>query len=210
MERTPEVILSEIKDALWGIAQKVEELENVLISGPSEFTEVPDGFGLGEVDLDIELAEEILPEEDASEAVPAAEPVTGDAPGIVPEIVPEAIPGIAPEVVPEAAPEVVPEEKPVSPKATRKSQDKTRAWMVDEPGAPVINILSAISLNDRILFINALFDKDPVLFQNTIRLFNSYATLDQVTDYIAGNFPKWNLNSQTVYRFMMAVRRKIQ
>ena len=84
-----------------------------------------------------------------------------------------------------------------------------QAWRTDRPGSQVKNVISAISLNDRVLLINVLFREDPVLFQNTISAFNGMATLDEATDYIQANFPEWDLNSEPVYRLMMAVRRKL-
>ncbi|MBR3285924.1 MAG: hypothetical protein IKI70_06625 [Bacteroidales bacterium] len=131
------------------------------------------------VDLDIDLPEEAQPE-------PAPEPL--------------------PEPVPEPEPE---EEMPPQGPAIIDVVTRKRAWEIDIPGAPVGNILSAISLNDRLLFINSLFKKDPVLFQDTIRRFNGMADLAAAEDYIQQNFPDWNLESDTVYRFMMAVRRKL-
>lgn len=111
-----------------------------------------------------------------------------------------------PEPVPEPEPE---EEMPPQGPAIIDVVTRKRAWEIDIPGAPVGNILSAISLNDRLLFINSLFKKDPVLFQDTIRRFNGMADLAAAEDYIQQNFPDWNLESDTVYRFMMAVRRKL-
>ena len=111
-----------------------------------------------------------------------------------------------PEPVPEPEPE---EEMPPQGPAIMDVVTRKRAWEIDIPGAPVGNILSAISLNDRLLFINSLFKKDPVLFQDTIRRFNGMADLAAAEDYIQQNFPDWNLESDTVYRFMMAVRRKL-
>jgi hypothetical protein len=35
-------------------------------------------------------------------------------------------------------------------------------------------------------------------------------TLDQVVDYVKTEFPEWDLNSELVYRFMMAVRRRVK
>ena len=83
------------------------------------------------------------------------------------------------------------------------------AWRTDLPGSPVKNILSGISLNDRVLFINTLFREDPLLFQDTISQFNAMETLDQAETYIAEHFDSWNLDSDIAYRFMMAVRRKL-
>ena len=83
------------------------------------------------------------------------------------------------------------------------------AWRTDIPGSPVRNIISGISLNDRILFINTLFKGDAQAFQATIALFNTYESLSQAEDFIRSNYPGWDLNSEVVYRFMMAVRRKL-
>ena len=83
------------------------------------------------------------------------------------------------------------------------------AWKTDIPGSPVRNILSAISLNDRLLFINTLFDKDAAAFQKTISLFNSLSSLAEAETYIRSHFPQWDMKSEVVYRFMMAVRRKL-
>lgn len=84
------------------------------------------------------------------------------------------------------------------------------AWKTDMPGTPVKNVLSAISLNDRILFVKALFGEDAALFQQTIQIFNTYTTLDEAEAYVRTNFRNWDMNSDVVYRFMMAVRRKLK
>ena len=84
-----------------------------------------------------------------------------------------------------------------------------QAWRTDRPGMPVKNIISAISLNDRVFLINTLFGEDPLLFQDTIAKFNAMGSLSEALAYIAGNFPGWDMNSEPVYRLMMAVRRKL-
>lgn len=158
MERSAEIILSEIKECLGLISQKLSELEalQAAVPAPEPREEVP--APTEPVDLDIDL-----PEEEA--------PVAG------------------PSVL-----DVV---------------TRSRAWEVDMPGSPVANILSAISLNDRLLFINTLFKKDPVLFQDSIKDLNSMDSLQQALDYISENFSEWQMESDIVYRFMMAVRRKL-
>ena len=85
-----------------------------------------------------------------------------------------------------------------------------QAWRTDRPGLQVKNIISAISLNDRVLLINVLFKENPLLFQDTISAFNAMTTLDEAVSYIQTNFPEWDLNSEPVYRLMMAVRRKLR
>lgn len=84
-----------------------------------------------------------------------------------------------------------------------------QAWRTDRPGSQVKNVISAISLNDRVLLINVLFREDPILFQNTISAFNGMSSLDEAITYIQANFPEWDMNSEPVYRLMMAVRRKL-
>ena len=84
-----------------------------------------------------------------------------------------------------------------------------QAWRTDRPGMPVKNIISAISLNDRVLLINTLFGENPILFQETIAKFNGMASLSEALTYISENHADWDMNSEPVYRLMMAVRRKL-
>lgn len=84
------------------------------------------------------------------------------------------------------------------------------AWRTDLPGTKVSDIRSAISLNDRILFINHLFGEDPADFKEALTSLNAMENFDQAADYIASIHPEWNMESDTVYRFMMAVRRRLQ
>ena len=83
-------------------------------------------------------------------------------------------------------------------------------WRTDMPGTPVKDVRSAISLNDRIIFINHLFDEDPMAFQNVITQINTMTSLDQVEEYLRNGFPSWDFSSELVYRFMMAVRRRVK
>ncbi|MBO4922503.1 MAG: hypothetical protein J5382_00085 [Bacteroidales bacterium] len=84
------------------------------------------------------------------------------------------------------------------------------AWKTAMPGTPVKNVISAISLNDRVLFINTLFKEDPMAFQEAIAAFNGMASFDEAEEYVKTNYPDWNLNSDLVFRLMMAVRRKLK
>ena len=85
-----------------------------------------------------------------------------------------------------------------------------QAWRKDMPGSQVRDIRSAISLNDRIIFINYLYKEDPMAFQESLTKINQMESLDQVVEYVCTDFPDWDLNSEIVYRFMMAVRRKVR
>lgn len=97
----------------------------------------------------------------------------------------------------------------VKPSVAEVLADK-QAWRTDMPGSPVKDVRSAISLNDRIIFINHLFNEDPLLFQNVITNINSMENLDQAVEYLAKEFPAWDMGSELVYRFMMAVRRRVK
>lgn len=84
-----------------------------------------------------------------------------------------------------------------------------QAWRTDRPGTPVKDIRAAIALVDRALFINKLFAEDAASFMETINAVNQMSTLDEVVEYLASAHPAWNFESDIVYRFMMAIRRKV-
>lgn len=125
-----------------------------------------------------------------------------------------------PAAEPEPTPAPAPEPEPVAEEAEDEVLHRTTLkdmyeaaqscrWMHDLPGGPVSNIISAISLNDRVLLITQLFREDPMLFNSSISAFNSMESLDQALEYINTNFPEWDLDSQAVYRLIMALRRKL-
>lgn len=82
-------------------------------------------------------------------------------------------------------------------------------WRTAIQASPVKNVISAISLNDRVLFINTLFNEDPLAFQEAIAAFNSMTSLEEAEKYVFEKFPEWNFSSDTVFKLMMAVRRKL-
>ena len=180
-------------------------------------------------EVPVEVSEpEILPEPEPvvePEPIVEPEPVTEPEPEVEPEPIPEPEPVVEPEPLPAVFPEADDDDLPLfaepesifeaaqkSPKARKAvidvMEDK-QAWRTDLPGAPVKDMLSAISLNDRVQFINVLFNGDPALFQQTRSKINTMETLDQAVDYITSTFT-WDMGSQVVYRFMMAVRRKVR
>lgn len=84
------------------------------------------------------------------------------------------------------------------------------AWYRDMPGAEVKSLRSAIALGDQVMFIKRLFRGDAALYQDTIEKLNSMTGLKTAVEYISQTFPEWDMESDDVYRFMMAVRRKIR
>ena len=147
-----------------------------------------------------DLPEEDLPEDDDLPFFDEPENIVEEA---APILEPVAEPVV--ELVVETAAESVVKSAPIIDTMTDK-----QAWRTDMPGSPVKDVRSAISLNDRILFINKLFDEDPMEFQEAIGKVNSFETFAQVVEYISTEHSDWNLESDTVYRFMMAVRRKVR
>lgn len=83
-------------------------------------------------------------------------------------------------------------------------------WRKDMPGTSVGDIRSAISLNDRLLFIKSLFSEDASLFHEAVERLNAFGSFAEAEEWITASFPDWDYGSDTVYRFMMAVRRKLK
>ena len=183
-----------------------------------ESVEEPVAEDMPEPVIEVEPEVEIKPVVDIEpEPEVEVEPVAELEP--VEEIVP--LPDVFPEPEAEdddddlplfAEPESIFEAAQKSPKARKAVLDvmeDKQAWRTDIPGAPVKDILSAISLNDRVQFINVLFNGDPSLFQQARAQINAMDTLDQAVEYVTSTY-NWDMGSQVVYRFMMAVRRKVK
>ena len=187
-----------------------------------ESVEEPVAEDITEPVIEAEPEVEIDPVVDV-EPEPEQEPEVEVEPVVELEPVEEIVP--LPEVFPEpeaddddddlplfAEPESIFEAAQKSPKARKAVLDvmeDKQAWRTDIPGAPVKDILSAISLNDRVQFINVLFNGDPSLFQQARAQINAMDTLDQAVEYITSTY-NWDMGSQVAYRFMMAVRRKVK
>ena len=151
-----------------------------------------------------------------ADSVPAAEPEPAPAPA--PKAAAEPVAAPAPN-----ADSLLMDEEPAAPKASINDRQERHvkkavmdvmgqklAWKTAIPGTPVKNVISAISLNDRVLFINTLFKEDPMAFQDAIAAFNGMSSFEQAEEYVRANHPEWNLNSDLVFRLMMAVRRKLR
>ena len=207
-----------------------EPVEEPVVESATEPVEVPEPVEepIEETPLDITISDIEMPvppviepaDEPSGDELPAEEEaIAADIIDDIPEVTP--VPERRPEPVEGPAFEPVPE--PVEGPEVRKAildtakadtavmdvMAEKQAWRTDRPGMPVKNIISGISLNDRVLLINVLFREDPMLFQDTIAKLNAMGSLNEALEYISGNFPEWDLNSEPVYRLMMAVRRKL-
>ena len=236
MENREQQILSEIKAMMGTIRSQLELLDAKMAElqqcvDPQEFEANPI-----ELDIDDDLPFDDMPSplvEPSSvvEPSPVEEPSeveTEQVAPVEPEPAPEPesavvseqtqipvtededdddLPGVFDQNVPlyaaaQAAPKVVP--------SVVEVMAETHPWRTDMPGSPVKDVRSAISLNDRIIFINQLFGEDPIIFQETITRINTMTALDQVVDMLKSEHPDWDFNSELVYRFMMAVRRRVK
>lgn len=231
MENREQQILSEIKSMMASIRGQLEKLDAKM----AELQQVvdPEEFDMAPIDIDIEEAVQ----EDPVQVVEAQEiPLEVEEPAEEPEAEAEPEPEPEPEVVDDDLPfgEIPAKEEdddddlpgvfdlPQEPvTVSAKAADEAKpilnevmaadcAWRKDMPGSPVRDIRSAISLNDRVIFINLLFKEDAQTFVDTLAKINTMETLDQAVEYICTTFPSWDLNSDLVYRFMMAVRRKVK
>ena len=195
-------------------------------------------FPESEPETEQEPAQEVEQEpEDLPEAVLGQEVQAGTEPEAEPEQVAGTEPEAESDQVAGPAPEDLPEEDGFSlfggmaeeeePKARKtKAPSEHRqysghkviadqkygneAWRKDMPGPEVKDVRSAISLNDRVMFISTLFRDDSMLFQDVINKINALTTLEKAVQYLKENFPEWDMDSELVYRFMMSVRRKIR
>lgn len=183
---------------------------------------------LPESEPEAELESEDLPEavpgqgtqaEPEPEQIAGPEPVTGPEPEAEP--VPEDLPeedgfslfgGMAEEEEPKARKTKAPSEhrQYSGHKVIADQKYGNEAWRKDMPGPDVKDVRSAISLNDRVMFISTLFRDDSMLFQDVINKINALTTLEKAVQYLKENFPEWDMDSELVYRFMMSVRRKIR
>lgn len=206
MEKTQKEILNDIMAELSAIRLALNSLESKLsridLSDPEPV----------ELDFDEELDGD-LPEEAPAEApVEIAEEAPAEAPAEIADEVPAEAPA-EPEVELDLFGEPVlrVNEKLGAgrSRSVGEKMEQKEAWRTAMPGTAVKDVRSAISLNDRVLFIRELFGGDAGLFQKAVDDINAMGSLDEMVAYVNERHPGWDLDSDTVYRLMMAVRRKL-
>ncbi len=87
--------------------------------------------------------------------------------------------------------------------------DTDFAWMFDIPGERVEDVRDAILFNDRINFIRELFMEDEEQYEFTMDRINETPSFVEVVSEMRAAF-EWDENSDEVYRFYMAVRRRFE
>lgn len=231
--------LSALKARVGEIEKKVELLRNELDLEPAEPLDLGTSDYLYDIadavpeDIPAENVPEAVADDMPADvfADNAGENVGESVPDDIPEPESESEPEAEP--VPEDLPEedgfslfggMAEEEEPKARKTKAPSEHRqnsghkviadqkygNEAWRKDMPGPEVKDVRSAISLNDRVMFISTLFRDDSMLFQDVINKINALTTLEKAVQYLKENFPEWDMDSELVYRFMMSVRRKIR
>ena len=236
MENNQQQILSEIKTLMASVRNQLEELDAKIalwqqLADPLE-ADIPIDL---DFDLDVAVQEvpvvveqvaeqvaEVAVEQDAEpvaevaveqEAEPVAEyveePVIESAPAEDASADDDLPFFDVPEEIFQPEPAVCPVQKTVEKPAVIDVMTEKQTWRTAMPGSPVKDVRSAIALMDRVLFINSLFGADAMAFQEALNQINQMQSLDEAVEYLAAIHPEWDFNSQTVYSFMMAVRRKV-
>lgn len=191
MEKNDTVLLREIEETLAALKQRLQEVEAQLLALKAA---APDAIVPEEAIPGEAVPEDAVPEKDSEEAVEFTVDLT-----------PEPLPPLeAPEGAPLAVPEKAPAPAPVIPEDVARLR-----WRTARPGAPVKHIRSGISLLDRAQFVGSLFKEDVDLYNRTLAELDELSSLDEATDYILRHFPDWNLQSDLVFSFMMAVRKRL-
>ena len=219
MENREQQILSEIKSMMASIRLQLEQLDAKM----AELQQSVDPEGIEAEPIDIDLDETVAPEV-VAEPVEQSIDFVDDLPVVETPVV--ETPVVETPVVESPAVEdddddlpffTEPEQVTVHAAANAvvrpvviDAMTARQAWRTDMPGAPVKDIRSAISLNDRVIFINYLFNEDPMAFQEALTKINQMESLDQVVEFALTSHPEWDMDSEVVYRFMMAVRRRVK
>ena len=229
MENREQQILSEIKSMMASIRLQLEQLDAKM----AELQQSVDPEGIEAEPIDIALDETVAPEvvaEPVEQSIdfvddlpvvetPVVETPVGETPVVETPVV--ETPVVESPAVEEDDDDLPfftePEQVTVHAAANTvvrpvviDAMTARQAWRTDMPGAPVKDIRSAISLNDRVIFINYLFNEDPMAFQEALTKINQMESLGQVVEFALTSHPEWDMDSEVVYRFMMAVRRRVK
>lgn len=215
MGNTYNEILGELKSLLGSLKMQIAELEE-------KVSELEACTANAVADAPAEIPAEIPAEE------PQAEAISFDDLDSMPEVDLSEFDTFAPEVISEPEKVSEPEDdlpffmtgdkvdvntaiaKQVRKKTVAEAMEAKMLWKTAIPGGEVKDVRSAISLNDRVLFINKLFSENPAEFQQAVSVINSASSLEELISYFTEHYPQWDMDSDLVFRFMMAVRRKVR
>lgn len=216
--------LNELLQRWLSLKEQMDALQTDIENLKAEAQAVPEPVAEPEPVVEPEPVAEPAPVPEPVPATPEIESIdlsledfTAAGPAAEPEEQPDNLFGDASEITAE---EIVPRRKRGARAVYETATGGSRAvvdamaakaaWRIDMPGPEVRSLRSAIALGDQVVFINRLFRKDSALYQSTIDSLNNMSTLSEAVHYLSETFPEWDLDSDDVYRFMMAVRRKVR
>ena len=219
MEKKHQEVLEELVESLAEVRQKLDELErkiDVLRREEGPTVETPENIELEHEDFlsDISVADEAPSANDAISEDTLTEDVVLDGPGEEESLFTATTENVAvvekSEKLEKSSRRSINDSGRSNVKAVMDMKPERPEWYTAIPGPEVKDIRSAISLNDRVMFITSLFREDSMLFQDVVSKINVMTSIDKAVDYLSTNFPEWDMYSDLVYRFMMAVRRKLR
>ena len=111
------------------------------------------------------------------------------------------------ELIAEEEAEAAQEEKPVATKE-EKSKPDWYDWEVDYPADYVDDLIGSMGLNDRMQFINELFNGKEIEFENVMEEIDNVGNFKKIVEGLREEYPQWDETSDIVYRFYMHIRRK--
>ena len=89
--------------------------------------------------------------------------------------------------------------------------DKLAATVVHEPkvkGLPVTNLMNAIGINDRFLYIRELFANESANFEKTVEHLDRLNSFLEAIDFLEKNF-RWTKNEASL-KFMELLKRRFE
>jgi hypothetical protein len=110
---------------------------------------------------------------------------------------PKPVPPVVETPPPPPPPVETPKPKPVAPPVVHASQDDVEELFRFEQAtdvaqklsqSPIKDLKTAITINDRMLFVNELFNGDMVLFEKVLEQIQSYPSYDDARVYIESSF----------------------
>ena len=168
MENREQQILSEIKSMMGTIRTQLELLDAKMAElqqgvDPEDFDNNPIELELEDIAVEetVVLQPETLEADDdlPFDDVPEAQPEPAPAPAVE-EDDDDDLPGVFDQTL--SVFEAAQKSPQLTPSVADVMVAEMQAWRTDMPGTPVKDVRSAISLNDRIIFINYLFGEDPL------------------------------------------------
>lgn len=83
-------------------------------------------------------------------------------------------------------------------------------WEVDYPAEYVDDLVKSMGINDKMQFISELFNGHKFEFDMVMSEINSMKSFKDIVNYFRDEYPQWDEDSDTIYKFYMHIRRKFR